>query len=372
MRGVSLRVLGPVAVVAAAACSSESALGPCDHAGCALESSRTWQFQTTVEAEIDLLVVVDDAAVAQAAAPQLAPVLANLQHGFPSLHAAFIPATLPSDICSPPPARGSACGLGPPGGYLTTLECGQQPNVTGSVADAFSCLADLGGAACGPPQPLEAMKRALEGMDGFVRPAAALQVLIIAGGDDASAPGGAPAAVSDYVAFLKGLKADTEEAYVAVVGPASACGTGATPAEVAPRLVELVTAFGEAGLYASGCDGNYAIALEDLAKTLGIAIEPPCVSGVRDVDPATPGLQADCAVEDWTTGLDGVEHEASLPSCDGAAPPCWHLDGDPLNCGGGWAFVVDRGPGFCAQTSTRTRITCLACADASDPACAAL
>jgi hypothetical protein len=326
----------------------------------------------SVSRTLDLLVVVDDAQAGAAAAPQFAQVLANLpQGGVPSLHVAFVPASLPADGCSPPAARGPACGLGAPGGYLTTLGCGQQPNFAGALPDALSCLAELGDASCGPAQPLEAMRRALAGMDGFVRPNAYLEVVFVAGGDDASASDGAPVAVADYVAFLKGLKADPDQIAVSVIGPAAACGTGAPPEQVAPRLVQLVEAFGADGLYATGCYGRYADALEQLAESIATLIGPRCVTGIRDVDPVADGLQPECVVDDWTTSVDGSEHEALLPSCDVSSPPCWRLDHVASLCPGGWAFEIDRGPGFCPQVSTSTQVTCLSCADVADSACAA-
>jgi hypothetical protein len=344
---------------------------PCGPAGCASESSRTWEFQTSVNQTLDLLVVVDDAQAGAAAAPQFAQVLANLPRGLPSLHVAFVSASLSADGCSPPPARGPACGLGAPSSYLTTLGCGQQPNFAGSLPDALSCVADLGAASCGQAEPLEAMKRALAGMDGFVRPNAYLEVVIVAAGDDASASDGAPVAVADYVAFLKGLKADPDQIAVSVLGPAAACGTGAPPEQVAPRLVQLVSAFGADGLYAPGCDGRYADALLQLAESIAIDIEPTCLTALRDVDPAADGLQPECVVDDWTATPDGSVHEALLPSCDASSPPCWRLDHSATLCPGGWTVEVDRGPGFCPQVSTRTQVTCLSCADAADPACAA-
>jgi hypothetical protein len=63
-------------------------------------------------------------------------------------------------------------------------------NYTGTLADAFSCIAQVGAAGCGFEAPLEAMKRALDGSRpenaGFIRDAAYLAVIILTDEDDAS------------------------------------------------------------------------------------------------------------------------------------------------------------------------------------------
>ena len=63
-------------------------------------------------------------------------------------------------------------------------------NYTGALADVFSCIALLGTDGCGFEQPLEAMRRALDGTnaqnDGFRRPDALLAVVILSDEDDCS------------------------------------------------------------------------------------------------------------------------------------------------------------------------------------------
>ena len=67
----------------------------------------------------------------------------------------------------------------------------RQTNYTGTLADTFSCIAELGTTGCGFEQPLEAMRRALNGSNAqnanFVRPDAFLAVIIISDEDDCSA-----------------------------------------------------------------------------------------------------------------------------------------------------------------------------------------
>ena len=59
-----------------------------------------------------------------------------------------------------------------------------------NLASTFSCIAQVGAHGCGFEQPLEAMKRALNGSrtenDGFLRPGAALAIIILTDEDDAS------------------------------------------------------------------------------------------------------------------------------------------------------------------------------------------
>jgi hypothetical protein len=64
-------------------------------------------------------------------------------------------------------------------------------NYTGTFGEVFSCIARLGSEGCGFEQPLESMRRALDGSNpqnqGFLRPDALLHVIVIADEDDCSA-----------------------------------------------------------------------------------------------------------------------------------------------------------------------------------------
>ncbi len=65
-------------------------------------------------------------------------------------------------------------------------------NYSGSLADAFACIARLGVNGCGFEQPLAAMRRALDGSNpgnvGFLRASALLMVVFITDEDDCSVP----------------------------------------------------------------------------------------------------------------------------------------------------------------------------------------
>jgi hypothetical protein len=158
--------------------------------------------------------------------------------------------------------------------FLSDVDVGgaRQRNYTGTLAEAFSCIALLGTNGCGFEQHLASMKRALDGSQpanaGFLRPGAFLAVIILADEDDCSASDGAvfdtsettlgplssfrcaeygvrcdggnltraPASYAsctprtdsyladpaDYAAFLRGLKADPCDVLVAtIVAPPS-------------------------------------------------------------------------------------------------------------------------------------------------------
>ncbi len=67
---------------------------------------------------------------------------------------------------------------------------GDARNYDGSLAETFECIALLGTAGCGFEQPLESVKRALNGSQaknaGFVRPNAALAIILLTDEDDCS------------------------------------------------------------------------------------------------------------------------------------------------------------------------------------------
>jgi hypothetical protein len=297
-----------------------------------------------------------------------------------SLHVGFIRA----GSCDAS-TRGAACGVASPEQFLRSEWCQTVSNVSGAIADAFACLgdfgaedcgpaqplsADLGAADCAPAQPLAAVSQLLAGApaagwENFLRPDAYLMIVIIAGGDDASGAPGAPIPVSDVVTFVRSLKPNPYQIMVSAVAPASCAAGGAPPA----RLVEFVQAFGANGVLVDLCDGRLAPALLRLGTQIQTSIDPGCARAVRDVDPETPGLQADCTFLDWKPQPNDQWSASPIPSCDRAPPPCWRLV--PGYCGGdGYVVDIERGPDWCLAIPTYVTIECLSCANANDPACA--
>ena len=93
-----------------------------------------------------MLFVVDDTdAVApwvedlRAGYPAMARLLENMPHGAPNLHVGFVRA---SRCASQTRAR--ACGIAAAEDFIRHEICGSVSNFTGSFADSFACMADLG------------------------------------------------------------------------------------------------------------------------------------------------------------------------------------------------------------------------------------
>ena len=127
------------------------------------------------------------------------------------------------------------------------------------------------------------------------------------------------------------------------------------------------------------CDPSLAPALTPVAAHLGVLFAPPCLAGIKDTDPSTPGVRPECTVEDTIIQSDGSQTTTSLSFCDPVTPipPCLSFlaADDPLNsCSSrGQALIIQRPPvaaGACGPYSTRDRVTCATCADPNDPACA--
>jgi hypothetical protein len=353
----------------AAACGGNLTPVLCDGAGCATQVSTRKQFQSLIARKLDLLLVVDDTPAIAPYADALATGFAGmaqrltLPYGPSSVHAGFVRA----GGCDPS-TLAQACGIAAPEQFLRAEWCETLTNATPSVADTFTCLGGLDTADCGPIQPLAVAVRTLAspaaGWQGFLRPDAALMVVVIATSDDASGAPGSPTAVADIVARLKALKADPSEVLVSVIGPGS-CPGDAPP----PRLLELVNSFGANGLIMGLCSAPLSAALDRAFECISSELEPACVANVRDTDPQTPGLQADCTVTSLSRNPDGSTTQSVLPSCDVGAPPCWRFV--PSTCTGpGWRFDVQQPPDWCAEAGVNVTIECLGCADAHDPACA--
>jgi hypothetical protein len=162
--------------------------------------------------DIDILFVIDNSLSMRQEQESLArnfgrfvEVLENLPGGLPSVHIGVIS----SDIgigshiegCDLPGDDGvlqatpRVAGCTPPADpYIVDVSLGggnRMRNYGGALADSFSCIAQLGTAGCGFEQPLEAMKRALDGSNprnaGFYRANAYLAVIVISDEDDCSA-----------------------------------------------------------------------------------------------------------------------------------------------------------------------------------------
>lgn len=109
--------------------------------------------------------------------------------------------------------------LAPDGRFLIDVDDGaggRIVNYSGTLGEAFGCIARLGTSGCGFEQPLEAMRRALDGSRpenaGFLRPGALLAVIFVTDEDDCSAldsalydPSAPLGALSSFRCFASGV-----------------------------------------------------------------------------------------------------------------------------------------------------------------------
>src|SRR5260370_20736658 len=165
------------------------------------------------------------------------------------------------------------------------------------------------------------MRRALTTPSGgFLRPQADLLVLIIAGSDDASSADGELVPVSTYVDFVRTLKPEYHFV-VSVIGPPDDCTNGGGTPASAPRLSTLVKSLGAGDTYVASCSQDLTAALLPIASRIGLLSDPACVDEIRDVDPDSAGLQADCAVEERIVPPDGSLRPTALPRFNPVSPP---------------------------------------------------
>lgn len=182
--------------------------------GCAAEADTdlgTHQVQGSPPAPdmLDVLFVVDNSgSMAEEQASMAANFqalieqLENMPSGMPSLHVGVVS----TDVGAGPHTSGcegvgdngtliaepsllSDC-TGPTDAFIkrSVLADGSiSTNYSGSLAETFQCIANIGVTGCGFEQPLESMRRALGSNPGFLRAEASLAIIIISDEDDCSA-----------------------------------------------------------------------------------------------------------------------------------------------------------------------------------------
>lgn len=191
--------------------------------------------------------------------------------------------------------------------------------------------------------------------------------------------------VGDFVRFLRTLKPDPSMLRLAVIsGPPAPYGTtmrtgnGTELVDVLPsctsangsaapavRLHDLVDALGPSALFETICADDFGPTMQHVAEAL-VDVRPGCLDGeAADRDPATPGLQPDCAVSETVREADGRVSEVAVPACEGGggpppgAPACWRLAPDArcTTTPGNLAITVDHGAGE-APPNTQTTWWC--------------
>ena len=304
-----LRLTTSLALLALAACVTPSGSSGSD-------TSRVVTFQTPQLVErpdLDVLFVVDGTPAMADARVHIAESVESFEAALfapglppPNLHVAAITAD-----ASAPALRRVPAIAGP---YLVdelAPDDTRATNYTGTFANALGELLDAGAADPAPLQPLEAARRALATAGDFLRPGAALAVIVIASGDDAS-----PDGVARYAQAFQGYVPDPALAVVGGIYP-----------QPEPRLDALLDAFpGRAGF--APLDGD------DLAAALAptaLGVQQPaisCLPAPLDLDPGRPGGQYDCTIEATIEDRTG-RHRQVLPVCpaDGETDaPCWTVD----------------------------------------------
>lgn len=164
-----------------------------------------------INRDIDILMVIDNSgsmAEEQASLSnnfnRFINVLQNIEGGLPNIHLGVITTDVgagPFNIsgCSGNGDNGSlqsapqgACNP-PSGAFISDIandDGTRQKNYTDTLEETFSCIAELGITGCGFEQPLESMRRALNGSNqtnaGFLRDNAFLAVIFITDEDDCS------------------------------------------------------------------------------------------------------------------------------------------------------------------------------------------
>ena len=181
-----------------------AACGDDDQDAPAVDASLPDASPLTPTSKLDVLFLIDDSggmpAEQQLFAQAASALLDRLATSGPkdlTLHLAV--AT--SSVASPAPPEGAEACLRGDGSFFTGREpCltdgnflragpGHGPNFTGELVDAVACLSAAGVAGCGVEQHLEGMRLALTNpaTATFIRPDAALLLVIVADEDDCSA-----------------------------------------------------------------------------------------------------------------------------------------------------------------------------------------
>lgn len=407
--------------------------------------------QTTVEQkgvpaipnrDVDILFLVDNSLSMEAEQtslranfPRFMNVLETVEGGLPNVHIGVATSNLgqsATDGIATAPAFSQTCANKGDDGAMRTApaingrfivdeEGGatRNRNYTGTLADAFSAIANVGINGCGIEQHLGAVKRALENPTngGFLRQNAKLAVIVIADEDDCSLahkalfegssdgtvvnfrctqagvecdgdptltipgehancrpkdPSPFLSSVKTYVDYLRSLKANPDKDVIVagilgdpdkfkittdkLLGPA--CTYGDQSAFPAIRTATFLGQFPQ-NVEASICGADLQKPLVDIAALLRRSFGDPCFeTKVVDFDPTTDGIQADCTVTD----MRGDDELAVIPSCASADRiPCWRIEIDEEHCSYTPAhhkLVIDRG-GVVPASDIHVKVNCV-------------
>lgn len=306
------------------------------------------------------------------------------------------------------------------GRFIVDEEAGasRNRNYTGTLADAFSAIANVGINGCGIEQHLGAVKRALENQmnTGFLRQNAKLAVIVIADEDDCSLahkslfegstdgptvnfrctqsgvecdgdpnltipgehtncrpkdPSQYLNSVDTYVDYLRSLKADPDKDVIVagilgdpdkfkittdkLLGPS--CTYGNQDAFPAVRTADFLAQFPQS-VEASICGADLSQPLVEIGALLKRSFGDPCFeSKVVDFDQNADGIQADCTVTD----MRGDKELAVIPNCSFNRIPCWRVEVDEQKCSytaSHEKLVIDRG-GVVPTSDIHVKVNCV-------------
>jgi hypothetical protein len=319
----------------------------CAGAGCQPSQVTTGIFAFGYNNKADILFVMDDSAggpLAGALVQYLPQFVAPLEQMWPpaNLHVGVVTADL------------GAAGALVQGRFLLIDQCREgyeEKNFDGTLGEAFGAYAAVPPTGSARVEPLAALRAALEGNVGFLRPDAYLLVVVIAGQDDCSGPTdvGAPTPygcyehaaeltpIEELATFLKGIKpADPRMVYVSVIaGPPSpvvvgmdadgnpalepSCTGGMAQGTPGLRLARFVGQFDDdRGSFLSICGNDLAYAVAKAVEGGEEMYARQCLGApLSDREPEVDGLQPDAVVEAcfW------IDSEAGQRECQ-AVPPC--------------------------------------------------
>jgi hypothetical protein len=199
-------------------------------------------------------------------------------------------------------------------------------------------------------------------------------------------PSGKLTKLTDEISFLKSLKSDPNQIFVAAIAGLptpysvemimqgndtelhpnvvhSCTEPDGTYADPSVRIGQWVSAFGNHGLLDKICTDTFAPSLMQIATELSKLLGPQCIgNNLVDTDLNTPGIQPECQVVDQYV-QNGKTIPNVLQSCasNGNTPPCWSFDPDPAKCPGPFLVLnVNRG-GAQLPNGLRTSVSCSQC-----------
>jgi hypothetical protein len=202
-------------------------------------------------------------------------------------------------------------------------------------------------------------------------------------------PSGKLTHVGDEVAFLKGLKADPNQIFVAAVtGPSTpyavemiqnpmdpeshpnikhSCQQNSGEyADPSVRIQQWIEAFGDHGVLETICADSFAQSLMQIATDLSKLLGPQCISdNLVDLDISTPTPDPECQIADvFIDSSNGNTVTTPLAACstNGNTAPCWSIHQDAKCTGKTLLIDINRG-GTQLPNGLTTQVSCAMCID---------